>query len=176
MARTRAAALDGAARCIEERGTRRATMSDIAHLGGIAKATLYNHFRTKDDVFAALVEDRIAQLGEECARVAESDLAAALALAASRAADHPAVRRVGAEEPAVLASLLVPSDAGGWAVARSAARKVLAAGGRHVSDGSVELLLRWVASHLVAPADEEARTEGAAALAAGLPSAHPPGS
>ena len=50
MGRTRAAALDGARRVIAEHGLRKATMGDVAVRGGLAKATLYNHFRTKDEL------------------------------------------------------------------------------------------------------------------------------
>ncbi|MDX6225062.1 MAG: TetR/AcrR family transcriptional regulator, partial [Frankiales bacterium] len=55
MLRTRAAILDGAERCIERDGIRRTTMSDVSGEAKVAKATLYNHFRTKDDVMSALV-------------------------------------------------------------------------------------------------------------------------
>ena len=58
MERTRAAVLDGAARAVEKHGARRATMGDIAVLAGIAKGTLYNHFRTKDAVYAAAATSR----------------------------------------------------------------------------------------------------------------------
>ena len=52
MGRTRTAALDGARRVLAEHGLRKATMGDVAVRGGLAKATLYNHFRTKDDLVA----------------------------------------------------------------------------------------------------------------------------
>ena len=61
MGRTRAAALDGARRVLTEHGVRKATMGDIAVRGGLAKATLYNHFRTKDEVVAALVAEPVVQ-------------------------------------------------------------------------------------------------------------------
>jgi len=37
-------------------------MNDIAAQAGVAKATLYNHFRTKDDVWSALVEAEVRAL------------------------------------------------------------------------------------------------------------------
>jgi AcrR family transcriptional regulator len=67
MARTRAGLLDGARRAVGARGTRRTTMNDIAAQAGVAKATLYNHFRTKDDVWSALVEAEVRALAAECA-------------------------------------------------------------------------------------------------------------
>ena len=63
MGRTHEAALRGALAAVAKYGSRKATMGDIAMLAGIAKATLYNHFRTRDDVYLAVVAhevDRIA--------------------------------------------------------------------------------------------------------------------
>ena len=59
MGRARAGVLDGALRSVVKQGTRATTMSGIATLGGVAKATVYNHFRTKDEVWAALVADEV---------------------------------------------------------------------------------------------------------------------
>ena len=61
----------GALAAVEKYGSRKATMGDIAMLAGIAKATLYNHFRTRDDVYLAVVAsevDRIAVGGTGKAR------------------------------------------------------------------------------------------------------------
>ncbi|MCW2614504.1 MAG: transcriptional regulator, TetR family, partial [Frankiales bacterium] len=70
MLRTRAAILEAAAGCVQRFGVRKTTMGDVAAQGGVAKATLYNHFRTKDDVLRALVDARVAELGERCAATA----------------------------------------------------------------------------------------------------------
>jgi len=184
MARTRAAALDGAVRCIEKRGSRKSTMSDIATLGGIAKATLYNHFRTKGDVFAAVVDDQVRRLADECLLVAASEgLAAALVVAADGVAVHPALRRVARCEPAVLAALATPapggssaagssasgsSAAGSWPVARSAVAASLTIAGCDSSAAAVDLVLRWLASHLVDPGTSASRATGAGLLARSL--------
>jgi len=171
MARTRAAALDGALRCIERSGTRKATMGEIAALGGIAKATLYNHFRTKDDVLAALVDNEVSRLGAECADAAAGDLVGALIHAAERVGAHPAVRRVAADEPAVLAALLIPGADGAWSRAREATAVALSSAGLDASTAAVELVLRWVASHLADPGSGASRAHGAATIARGLPRA-----
>jgi AcrR family transcriptional regulator len=167
MQRTRAAVLDGAVRAVEKHGARRATMSDIATLAGIAKGTLYNHFRTKDAVYAATVDAGLRSLTEECATVADDDLADALALAAERLGSHPALRRVAADEPATLAAFLCPSDTPTWARARESVRFVLDAAARDTSDASVEVVLRWLVSFAGAPGRD---VEGqAAVVAAGIP-------
>ncbi|MDT4917587.1 MAG: TetR/AcrR family transcriptional regulator, partial [Pseudonocardiales bacterium] len=51
MSRTRAALLSGAARAVSVTGSR-ITMAQVATAAGVAKATLYNHFRTRDAVLA----------------------------------------------------------------------------------------------------------------------------
>ena len=53
MNRTRAALLDGARRAVESSGTK-ITMAQVAAAAGVAKATLYNHFRTREAVLDAL--------------------------------------------------------------------------------------------------------------------------
>src|SRR2546423_2481462 len=145
MGRTRAAVIDGAQRAVEKHGSRKATMADIASLAGVAKATLYNHFRTKRDVYAATVEAEVESLGAECSRIAADDgLAAALARAAERLATHAAVRRIAADEPAVLAKLQTPANDGGWTAARAAIGSTLAAARRPSGPTEVESVLRWL--------------------------------
>jgi len=97
MGRTRTAALEGARRVLAEHGLRKATMGDVAVRGGLAKATLYNHFRTKDDLVAGLIHDDVAELAADCRDLAASDLAVALTRAADGRfglADNPLRGRV----------------------------------------------------------------------------------
>jgi AcrR family transcriptional regulator len=184
MARTRAGLLDGALRAVAAQGARRTTMNDIAAAAGVAKATLYNHFRTKQDVWRALVESEVGDLAADCAELPLRD---ALVLAATRISAHPAVRRIASTEPAVLATLLAtaaPPDttaplgqgaaepggegpAPGWVLARAAVRAQLAAAGHDSGD---DLVLRWLVSHLTAPAGPDAIAAAAGCLVRGLPS------
>ena len=168
MARTRAGVLEGALRAVARQGTRHTTMNDIAASAGVAKATLYNHFRTKDDVWSALVEAELTRLAADCA---DLPLADALARAATRISQHAALRRIAQTEPAVLAGLLVGDPAGpGWRLARDAVRRTLDAAGVTGDD----LVLRWLASHLAAPAEPDAIRSAAECLARGLPSGAEP--
>lgn len=154
MARTRAAVLDGAIRAVEKHGARRTTMADIATLAGIAKGTLYNHFRAKEAVFAAAVDAGIQGLTEECVTVANEDLADALALAADRLATHPALRRLAVDEPATLSALTTIDDGERWQLARRSVREVLDAAGRDTAAPTVEVVLRWLVSFVGAPGPE----------------------
>jgi AcrR family transcriptional regulator len=151
MQRTRAAVLDGAIRAVEKHGARRTTMADIAMLAGIAKGTLYNHFRTKEAVYSAAVEAGVQSIGEECITVAADDLGEALALAAERISGSAALRRVASDEPAVLAALTTIGDDGAWATARGIVGDVLRAAQAHDDPPAVELVLRWLVSFVPVP-------------------------
>jgi len=153
MARTRAALLAAAGECLARYGVRKTTMVDVAERSRVAKATLYNHFRTKDDLLAAYVEDRVAGLVRVALAAAPEGLPAALAAVATELADDPALRRAAAEEPAALAALARPSEARGWTAARDGVRTVLAAARVEPDDRQVELVLRWVTSQLLWPSD-----------------------
>lgn len=188
MARTRAAVLRAAAECIERHGVRRTTMVDVASRSGVAKATLYNHFRTKDDVLAALVEAQVVALVAACADVATrrpdpagpvdragsagsaAALAAALTHAAVALSGSPALRRVAADEPALLAALCVPGDGRTWQAAREGVVGVLRATGAAQDPPAVELVLRWLTAHLAWPATPDRALAEAALLATGLSS------
>lgn len=167
MARTRAAVLDGAARAVEKHGARRTTMADIANLAGIAKGTLYNHFRAKEAVFAAAIDSGMRGLTDECVTIATDDFADALALAADRLATHPALCRLAADEPVAVAALTAIDDSEPWTSARASVKAMLDAGGRDASPATVEVVLRWLVSFVGSPGRD---IDGqAAVIARGLP-------
>jgi AcrR family transcriptional regulator len=190
MLRTRAAILDAAAGCVERYGVRKTTMSDVASRGGVAKATLYNHFRTKDDVLAALVASQVAALGAQCAAVAAGrapdgpapapgrGLAAALDYAAHRLGSSRPLRRVAADEPALLALLGTPGEGRLWDGVRDAVGAVLREAGAPTDRVSVDLVLRWVVAHAMWPGTPQEVALGARALEQALgeaPAAAPDG-
>lgn len=161
MAHTRTALLHATDACIARYGVRKTTMVDVASRSGVAKATLYNHFRTKDDVLVALVEQRVTEL--VAAALAADGLAAALDGAAHTVAASAALRKVAADEPAALAAMLRPGDGRGWTIARDGVAAVLVSARVPAGPGQVELVLRWFTSQLLWPS-----SEGAAALIEGL--------
>ena len=169
MGRTRTALLEAAAECVTARGARATTMGQLALAGGVAKATLYNHFRTKDEVLAALVDSRVAALGQACLPVARDDgLAAALERAAAGLADDQPLRAVAAGEPALLLPLLRPGGGGGWGAARTAVTAVLDASGTPSGPGAVDTVLRWLVGQVLQPATADQGRVGAQVLAVGL--------
>lgn len=168
MSRTRVALLSAGADCVQRRGVRKTTMGDVAATAGVAKATLYNHFRTKDDVLLAVVEAQVAALGERCARLAAVEgLATALTAAAAELAASGPLRRVATDEPALLIPLLVPGEGRTWAQVRAAVHAVLAAGGAGTGDCDIDLVLRWLLSQLLWPAAADQARQQAEQLSPG---------
>jgi AcrR family transcriptional regulator len=162
MDRTRTALLAGAARAVEIDGTR-LSMAAVAAAAGVAKATLYNHFRTREAVLSALLVDQVTAL---VAAQSGKALGAALTDAATALSGHPLRRALASLEPAVLAEIArIDLDAAGWRVARDGVDAELAAAGL----GGTDTVLRWLASFVVSPADPRAVAADVAVLLAGLP-------
>jgi TetR/AcrR family transcriptional repressor of mexCD-oprJ operon len=63
--RNEAAVLDAAARVLTENAS--ATIPDIAAASGVARATIYRHFPTRDALLGALMERAFAELGDALA-------------------------------------------------------------------------------------------------------------
>jgi AcrR family transcriptional regulator len=166
MARTRGALLEAAGECLQRYGIRKTTMVDVAARSRVAKATLYNHFRTKDDLLVAYVERRVTELARTAvATASEAGLVPALTEAAEALAGDPVLRRAAEQEPELLAPLGRPSGGRGWDLARTGVADVLAAARVGASAGAVELVLRWFTSQLLWPAGDAASAES---LVAGL--------
>jgi AcrR family transcriptional regulator len=160
---------------VERYGVRRTTMIDIASRSGVAKATLYNHFRTKDDVLAALVHTRVEQLAAECVALAQGPqgLPASLQHAATSIAAFRPLHRVATEEPGVLVRLAAPGDGRTWQLVRSQVEAVLRAAGLAVDDTTVAVVVRWLSAQLLWPAGGDEPARGAQVLARGLQPAAP---
>lgn len=71
----RAAVLDAAQTCFLEKGYAKASIDDIAARAGVSKATIYAHFKSKDDLFGAIIhrrcDDQADGLG--CLDIGEAD-------------------------------------------------------------------------------------------------------
>jgi AcrR family transcriptional regulator len=162
MTRTRAALLDGARQAVEKSGTK-ITMAQVAAAAGVAKATLYNHFRTRETVLTALLADEVRQLVDDAAG---RPFAEALQRTATSLSENPRLRVLARHEPATLAVLgRVDLSAEVWRTARSAVLAALTAADRTGAD----LVLRWLASHVVTPSGPETIASEVEVLITGLP-------
>jgi len=166
MGRTRRGLLTGAARAFAEHGVRGSTMQSIAAAAGVAKATLYNHFRTKDDVVRALLTAELDRLAALAAALPRDQALAALS---DELGAHPVLRRLADSEPEVLTTLLsVPPEM--WAELTARLADALKVG----ADGT-ELAARWLLGVVLQPGRSTTRRRHAAFLAAVLADVPPAG-
>lgn len=164
MGRTRQALLSGAADAVATHGTK-VTMGEVATAAGVAKATLYNHLRTREDVLFAVLRNEVERICEECRdhTVGEALIAAAAAISA-----HPIRRSLAGAEPEVLARLArVDPTSDGWRLAGTEVERRLAGVGR----GGGQTVLRLLSSYLTSPGDPVSIRADVTALLEGLPQA-----
>ena len=157
MSRTRLGLIAGAARAFADQGLRRSTMQSVAGAAGVAKATLYNHFRTKDEVARALLAVELDRLSA-AATALPTDRA--LAVLADELGAHPVLRRLAESEPEVLAGLLGTDR---WAALTDRLAASLG-----VDSAGAELAGRWLLGVVLQPGRSTARHRHAARLAVAL--------
>lgn len=120
-------------------------MQEVADAAGVAKGTLYNHVRTKNELVGALVLQRVSAVVEHaCLLSAEEGLGTALRHASARTAADPALVGLRAREPEALLPLLGPWVGPGWDAARAGCAAVLAADHRSSGQDAVGIVLRYV--------------------------------
>ena len=159
MHRAREAAVQGALDSIARGGIRGMTMVEAADRGGMARATLYNHVRDKEDLLELVLDHETGTIAR--AFVAAPNLRAALEGAAAAVAEHPALVGVRAHDQATIGALSAPSDPH----LRRLVADALHARGAKASEADADLLLRWLASFIATPSDADTRSVQAAALA-----------
>ncbi|RBY98060.1 TetR family transcriptional regulator [Blastococcus sp. TF02-8] len=155
MNRTRAGLLDGARRAFAEQGLRGSTMQSVAAAAGVAKGTLYNYFRTKDDVARALLATELDRLADLAAPLPPAE---ALVVLGDELATHPVLRRVAETEPDQLAALVVSGAR--WAELTDRLARALG-----VDADAAELAGRWLLGVVLQPGPTTGRRRQAAALA-----------
>ena len=155
MSRTRRGLLSGARTAFAERGVKKTTMQHVAAAAGVAKATLYNHFRTKDDVAHALIAfelDRLAALA------AELPLTVAVPALAEEVGVHPVLRRLAETEPDTLVQMMA-LDADRWSDV-----VVTLASALRISRPEAELVCRWLLGLVLQPGTAPERAAQAAVV------------
>ena len=160
MGRTRDGLLDGALASLELNGLRGTTMAGIAVRAGVAKATLYNHFRTREDLLRALVQREVERLALPARG---QELGTTLAAAGESIARMPAVRHLAATEPSALLPLLAPGAGADWDRVRGLLAETLGVDAR---SAQVDVVLRWLVGLLLEPPDPATLAASADVLAA----------
>ncbi len=159
MNQTRRALLEGAARAFAANGLRRSTMKSVADAAGVSKATLYNHFRTKDEVARELLARELDRLSTLTVGMPPGR---ALATLSDELGAHPVLRRFAEVEPDVLAELLAV-DADRWTQLRDRVAVALATD----ADGG-DLAARWLLGIVVQPGRSLDRHRQAGRLAVAI--------
>ena len=157
MSPTRRGLLAGAASAFAQSGLRRSTMQSVAVAAGVAKATLYNHFRTKDEVARALLALELERL---VATAAALPLAEALAVLSDELGAHPVLRRLAETEPEALVAFLA---GGSWGRLIGSLAAAL-----DVDEDAAELAGRWLLGVVLQPGRSSTRHRHAALLAAAI--------
>ncbi|MFZ0322536.1 MAG: TetR/AcrR family transcriptional regulator [Actinomycetes bacterium] len=161
MERTRAGIVAGARAGIVRDGVRRVSMATVADLGGVAKATVYNHVRSKPDLLALVAHDLVERVDAVASE--QVTLVDALVAAAGLAAQDEVVRAVADEEPGVVGRLMRVQSTPVFDEARTAIAALVerhgvditTSGGTGTSgESTVDLVLRWLVSVAASPSDD----------------------
>lgn len=162
VGRRRSAILDGARRAVQANGAA-ITMAQVAARSGLPTAAVYDHFRAREDVLAALLLDEIDQL---ISRTAHLELSKALTRAGAELSAHPLLEAIGYDNLELLAVMArVDVRSSGWLRVAVAVEGLLSRAGR----AGTATVLRWLSSFLLAPACDRDVAADVEVLLAGLP-------
>lgn len=157
--RTRSAIMDAAKSLLSESGISGTNMIEIADRAQVSRASLYNHFRDKDEVFVALVETELERIST-IALVAQSR-AEALYLISREISEHQGLHTALQRDGEIMASALTASDHKIWVEIYSQLAKIFA-----TDVVGVGLILRWLMGQVTAPLSAEHSKQQADRLAA----------
>ncbi|SKA80125.1 transcriptional regulator, TetR family [Clostridium sp. USBA 49] len=73
MSKTKKAIFDAAIKIFSINGYEGATMDDMAQEAGVAKGTLYYHFKSKEEIFKYVITEGIEVIKEQIAEVTEKE-------------------------------------------------------------------------------------------------------
>lgn len=170
----RAAILDSALSAFAERGYHASSIDDIARGGGISKALIYEHFSSKQELYAELLEQHANELfARLAAAIAEAGSAGSARLAVGLDAFYRFVEehrvawrmlfrdatdaevvmvldRIVAQVTGVVA-VLIAEDPGARAAGDASTREQAIQMLAHMLVGSVQSLANWWADHQEVP-------------------------
>ena len=161
MGRARAGLFAGALACIAKQGVKATSMIEIADEGKIARATLYNHFRSKQELLRALISVEIAR-GIASAEKAE-DLRGAMSALLTFIATHDALRFIAVSEPTVFGRMMAATADSLWVTFREECDRLFE---KHGVSSAVQrdVLTRILVSSVIIPvADVDALVASALA-------------
>lgn len=141
MERARFGILAAAAELVAGGGPRDVTMAAVSRRAAVAKATVYNHFRDRDELLLALLAFERDQLLAHCSTAPQAEQ---LTLAATWLSESAVVAGLRRHDPGTLLRLV--GAAANDPIANEAVERWC------VSAGDPGDALRWLISFVVAPA------------------------
>jgi AcrR family transcriptional regulator len=151
--------MDAAKALLTESGISGTNMIEIADRAQVSRASLYNHFRDKGEVFVALVETELERIST-LALVSQSR-AEALYLISREISEHQGLQTALKTDGDIMASALTASDHKIWVEIYSQLAKIFA-----TDVVGVGLILRWLMGQVTAPLSQEHSKQQADRLAA----------
>jgi len=145
--RTQAAILEATKGLIATTGLKKMSMIEIADASQVSRATLYNHYRDKESVLAALCEsemERIVTLAQGA-----SDATTALTLISQEISQDPALAAMRRNDPEILMQAFSTQDHLLW--------KAFAVAITHVvgDEKKSALVVRWLLGQTLSPLTPE---------------------
>jgi len=157
--RTRNAIMSAARTLLAESGIAATNMIEIADRAQVSRASLYNHFRDKQEVFLALVETEIERIST-LAMIAQSR-GEALYTISREISGHEGLRKAIVDDGEIMAQALTARDHKIWVDIYTELSKIFA-----TDVVGVGLILRWLMGQVTAPLSEEHSRQQADRLAA----------
>lgn len=155
--RTEAAILEGTKELIARKGISGLSMIEIADHSEISRATLYNHYRDKDAVLAALVDAEVARLSELAMSAGTPvDILESLSISISSDAALAAMRTHDAD--ALVAAMTNTASEHYLTIAQIIYRATK-------SEPGTGIAMRWLLAQVLQPITAEQSREQAALLA-----------
>jgi AcrR family transcriptional regulator len=151
--------MDAARALLSESGISGTNMIEIADRAQVSRASLYNHFRDKGEVFVALVETELERIST-LALVAQSR-SEALYLISREISEHQGLQKALKTDGDIMANVLSASDHKIWVEIYSQLAKIFA-----TDVVGVGLILRWLMGQVTAPLSQEHSRQQADRLAA----------
>lgn len=141
-----------------ESGISATNMIDIADRAQVSRASLYNHFRDKHEVFVALVETEIERIAT-IALVAQSRAEALYAIS-REVSEHEGLRKAIERDGDLMALALTSRDHKVWVEVYAQLAKIFA-----TDVVGVGLVSRWLMGQVTAPLSDEHSREQANRIA-----------
>jgi AcrR family transcriptional regulator len=159
--KTRNALVTTALSLIEEKGLAQTNMIEIADQARVSRASLYNHFRDKNEVFLAVVEMELERIIQVALR--EREVAARLAIISREVSGHKALAMAVAKDSGTVAGLLARHDGEVWSKIFQGLASAVAS-----DSAGTALVLRWLIGQVFIPLSPEHSDSQSAKIAAAI--------